>query len=252
MLLRMLAVPAVVMVAVVAAQAGDLKMCFQYAGDAPVPEPIHVVAAACGGAQLVDQHLLVNPENRGIKNVVVYVYEGRGGPELPPQEPKKHTRELAHRNCQFEPHVLIAQTGDTLKVTNRDAWGHNTHFSFLQNDSRNLVIPAGGRQTVLLQDNEPAPIPVDSQIYPWMRAYVVVLDHPFAGVSDEDGNLVIKDLPEGKELVFRVFHEAATRAFERPVVNGRVEAWERNRFRLTIAAGVNDYGTVTFAADQLK
>ena len=31
-------------------------------------------------------------------------------------------------------------------------------------------------------------------------------DHPFAAVSDENGDLTIKGLPAGEELVFRVYH----------------------------------------------
>ncbi len=39
-----------------------------------------------------------------------------------------------------------------------------------------------------------------------MRAYWVVVDHPYATVTDKDGNFEIKDLPAG-EHEFKVWHE---------------------------------------------
>lgn len=236
---------------VAAAETGDLKIKFQYGGDVPAPMLIKVDKDVefCGKHKLENERLIVNPANKGIQNVVVYVYTGRGGSKLDDVDPVNNTHTLANENCRFEPHIVIAQKGDTLKVTNPDAVGHNANLGFFNNKQQNFTIPAGQEKSVELEEDEPAPIPVDCNIHPWMKAYVVVLDHPFAAKSDENGELVIKGLPTG-ELVFRAYHEAG--AIKEVEINGKEEEWSRSRFEIDIKPGMNDLGTVTIPADSLE
>ncbi len=236
----------------VAAETGDLKIRFQYAGKPFTPKPIDVNKDTefCGKHGLAEERLIVNSENMGIKNVVVYVYTGRGGSKLDKVEPANNTHVLANENCRFEPHILIAQTGDTLKVTNPDPVGHNANMNFFENKAQNLMVPAAGEQQVALEKQEPAPIPIDCNIHPWMKAYVVVLEHPFAAASDENGDLLISGLPAGSKLTFRVFHEAG--AINEVTIDGKKEDWNRSRFEVDVKAGLNDLGTVVVPAGALK
>ena len=160
------------------------------------------------------------------------------------------TLTLANDQSRFEPHIVIAQPGDTLKVTNPDSVGHNANLGFFNNKQQNFTIPAGQEKTVALEESEPAPIPVDCNIHPWMKSYVVVLDHPFAAVSDENGDLTIKGLPVGEELVFRVYHEAG--GIKEVEINGKAEEWSRSRFKVDVKPGVNDLGTVVIPEDALS
>lgn len=236
----------------VMAETGDLKIHFEYGGDAPVPTAIDVNKDVqfCGKSKLMNERLLVNAKNKGLKNVVVYVYTGRGGSKLDAVPATNKTLTLANDACRFEPHIVIAQTGDTLKVTNPDAVGHNANLGFFNNKQQNFTIPAGQEKTVALEESEPAPIPVDCNIHPWMKSYVVVLDHPFAAVSDENGVLTIKGLPAGEELVFRVYHEAG--GIKEVEIDGKSEEWSRSRFKVDIKPGMNDLGTVVIPADALS
>lgn len=234
------------------AETGDLKIRFEYGGDAPEPGSVNVDKDVefCGKHKLVDERLLVNQENKGIKNVIVYVYTGRGGSDLDDVKPANNTHTLANENCRFEPHIVIAQTGDTLKVTNPDTVGHNANLNFFNNKQQNLMIPAQQDKPIPLVEAEPAPIPVDCNIHPWMKAFVVVLEHPFAAVSDENGELLIKGLPAGEELVFRAYHEAG--AIKDVTINGKEDEFSRSRFEVKIEPGLNDFGTVVIPADSLS
>jgi len=236
----------------VAAETGDLKMRFQYAGDAFQPKPIdeNKDVEFCGKHGLVDESLLINKENNGITNVVVYVYTGRGGSKLDEIAPANNMHELANKNCRFEPHILITQVGDKLKVTNPDPVGHNANMNFFNNKAANLMIPSGQAQEVDLEKGEPAPIPIDCNIHPWMKAYVVVLEHPFAAASDENGELTIKGLPAGEKLTFRVYHESG--AINEVKIDGKEETWRRSRFEVDIKPGMNDMGTIMVPADALQ
>lgn len=236
-----------VLCATASAETGDLKVRFVYGGDAPVPSLIDVNKDTefCGKHNLKNETLIVNADNKGVKNVVLYVYTGRGGSKLGDVAPANATHTLANKNCRFEPHIVIAQTGDTLKVTNPDTVGHNANLSFFNNKQQNFTVPASQEKSVELKESEPAPIPVDCNIHPWMKAYIVVLDHPFAAKSDENGELLIKGLPTG-ELVFRVYHEAG--AIKKVKVDGKDEEWSRSRVKIDIKPGMNDLGTVTIPA----
>jgi hypothetical protein len=99
---------------------------------------------------------------------------------------------------------------------------------------------------------QPAPITVGCNIHPWMNAYVVVLDHPFVGVSDEEGVLEIEGLPTGGELNFRIWVEAAQGAIDSVKIDGKQTTWRRNRFDVKIQPGMNDLGTVEIPAAKLK
>nr|WP_231612008.1 methylamine utilization protein [Novipirellula galeiformis] len=235
-----------------ASQAGDLKIRFEYGGSAAEPAELVVNkdVAFCGKHPIQNERLLVNKENKGIQNVLVYVYTGRGGSKIDDVPAKKATHVLANDACRFEPHIVLCQVGDTLKVTNPDAVGHNANLPFFKNAAQNFLIPPQQDKSVLLEEAEPAPIPVECNIHPWMRAYVVVLEHPYVAKTDENGELVIKDLPEGKELTFRVFHEAGK--IDEVTIDGKKEKWSRSRFDVKIKAGMNDLGTVVVPAKALS
>lgn len=234
------------------AETGTLKMRFVYdSKDAPKVELIepNKDIAFCGQHDIPNEKLLVDSETKGIKNVLVYVYTGRGGTKLDDVAPKNATHELANDKCRFEPHYVIAQTGDTLKITNPDSVGHNANLNFFANKAENLMIPAGADKEVALEKPEPAAIPVECNIHPWMRAYVVVLEHPYAAVSGEDGTLTIEGIPTG-EVMFRVTHEAGK--IDEVTIDGGKESWRRSRFELDIKPGMNDLGDVLVPADALS
>jgi plastocyanin len=199
---------------------------------------------------LWNEKLVVHPENKGIKNVVVHVYAGRRGSNLPQTPPRSATVTLANLDCRFEPHIVVTQTGDTLKVTNPDEIGHNANFDFFNNKQVNFTIPAGQQKSVELVESELRPIPVECNIHPWMKGYVLVLDHPFAAVSDDSGDLEIPGLPVGEPLVFSVFHEAG--AIQSVVIGGEPVEWNRSRFEVDIQPGVNDLGTVVIPDNALS
>ena len=53
---------------------------------------------------------------------------------------------------------------------------------------------------------ERAPFSSECAIHPWMRFWTLVVDHPYAAVTDANGNFTIPDLPAGKHT-FKIWHE---------------------------------------------
>ncbi|MEL6107210.1 MAG: methylamine utilization protein [Planctomycetota bacterium] len=230
------------------AETGTLRVTFKYKGTPPAAGKLDPTndKAFCGKKDIPDESLIVNKENNGLKNVMVYVYTGRGGTKLPEMELEPTVHELANKDCRFDPHIVIAKVGDTVRVTNPDQVGHNANFAFFKNEGQNPTVPAGGSVDIMLKETEPAPIPVSCNIHNWMQARLLVLDHPFAGVSDANGVLEIKGLPVG-EITFRANHE--TGSMTEVFVDGEETDWKRARFEIDIKAGMNDLGVVEIPAD---
>lgn len=236
-----------------AQQTGMLKARFVFQGEIPAVESINPKTADefCGKQSLTDESLVVNAKNSGIRDVVMYVYTGRGGAKLPKFPASNATQTLANDKCRFEPHVVLAQAGDTLKVTNPDPVGHNANINFFNNRAVNFTVPPGGEKSVMLTKSEPAPIPAVCNIHPWMRAYVVVLDHSLAAVSDENGELTIEGLPAGKELSFRIFQEAAGN-LEAVQINGKSVELKLGRLDININPGMNNLGDIEIPASAFE
>ncbi|EMI22707.1 putative secreted protein, partial [Rhodopirellula maiorica SM1] len=75
------------------AESATLQMRFVFDGVPPPVNQINVLPAlAPAGGPVLDERLLVDPVSKGIRNVVVYVYTGRGGSKLGPfpRSDKKH------------------------------------------------------------------------------------------------------------------------------------------------------------------
>ncbi len=134
---------------------------------------------------------------------------------------------------------MIAQSGDTLELITPGPYQYSVDLNFFANKPERLQLAAGKPILVEVPKAEPAPTMLMCNNFPWMRAYAIVLDHPFAAVSDSNGNLEINDLPVGTSLTFQVFHEAAVR-IDRVKVANTVTDWRRSRFTIDLVTGVND------------
>lgn len=98
--------------------AGDLMLRFQYEGELPKPQAIEAKhdAPFCGQHRLIDESLLVHPEDRGIKNVVVYVYTGPGGSDIEEIPALERTHTMTFKNCRFENDIgTVTLTADKFR-----------------------------------------------------------------------------------------------------------------------------------------
>ncbi|TWU15095.1 methylamine utilization protein [Allorhodopirellula heiligendammensis] len=240
------------LISTAAAQDATLKMRFVYDG---TPPPVGNVVPNkdlefCGKHDIPNEKLIVNPDDKGIKNVIVQVYTRSSGKDLPKTTHTPQTHVLVNKDCRFEPHIVVAQTGDTLAITNPDPVGHNANVNFIRNTPQNPMIPSGQKKEIVLEEEEPAAIPVDCNIHPWMKAYIVVLEHPFVDVSNDSGEIEIQGLPAGKEIEFVVRYEGGK--LDEVKVDGKLTEWKRHRFEVDLKSGVNDMGDILVPASAVS
>lgn len=159
--------------------------------------------SVCGAEAIPDERIIVN--DGGLANVFVYLEKSPKGAKVAPPEGNAI---FDQKTCIFLPHAMVLRTKQTVMVLNDDDAAHNTHTYPKKSSPFNSVVPPKDRQGVPLKYDqvEKEPLSVGCDIHPWMQAYHLPLDHPFAAVSSGDGTFEIKDLPAGKHE-FKVWHE---------------------------------------------
>ncbi len=231
-----------------------LRLKLVYDGDVPVPKAIDGSRDPfCATLELVEDRLIVSKDG-GIRDVALMYDEKKSEakPTATATEPPESVHQLRITNCLFEPKVLVARPGQPIEVSNNDDTGHAFQFASLDSFAApvEILTPQGKSKRIQIESGieGPAVISVSCFVHSWMKAYLIVLEHPYVGLSDESGLIEIKDLPVGI-VAFRIWHGEARRGIDQVTVAGKTQRWERGRVELTLKAGVNDLGVVKLAPE---
>jgi len=140
--------------------------------------------------------------NKEIKNVVVYLADIKSGKKIP-NEPVVINNIL----CAFEPHVAVGfrVKGNKVLIKNSDPVFHNTHTYIKGRTTFNLGLPDKGTKIEkALRKSGLMSVKCDS--HPWMLGYVYIFKHPYAVVTNENGEFSVSDIPPGSYEV-KAWHE---------------------------------------------
>ena len=118
-----------------AADWGTLRGRFVYAGQPPERTNIGVtVDAEQIGEFVPDESLLVDTDNRGIANVVVYVVSKKKLAVHPDYSRSSDAQiDLSMRKGRFKPHVVLLRTSQTLVERRGDDLQYAVNYTFLKN-----------------------------------------------------------------------------------------------------------------------
>ncbi len=194
---------------------GSLAGTITYDGDAQALPPLFAAgdpnvkdAAVCAAQPIPNESLVVNPANKGLANVIIFLDKRPANikPELakPPTDPVYFDQ----KGCVFHPHVLTVQAGQPLLIISDDPVPHNTHTRPKRNTEFNQVIAPKDRTGKPCDYKKPEQLPLSvvCDLHTWMKAYHFPTDHPYVAVTDKDGKFKIEGLPAGKHS-FNVWHE---------------------------------------------
>jgi hypothetical protein len=161
-------------------------------------------------------------KDRGVCNVFVWLAppEGRCFPIDWDRKPWPKEVVIDQPHCAFVPHAAVLfpgayeddpdalkPSGQVLVVKNSAPMNHNTMWRGGDaNPGDNKTLPAGARMDVRMNPDG-TPVRLRCNIHTFMTAVVRVFDHPYATVTDADGNYEIKNVPAGAELSIVVWHE---------------------------------------------
>jgi hypothetical protein len=113
--------------------------------------------------------------------------------------------------CHFEPHVMVAPMGATLKVRNEDDMLHNSHFFLMEGAAKkNLVNMALPKKGQVIENNKilrkEGLVAVQCDAHDFMQGYIWVAPNPYAEVTNDKGAFKLTDVPAGTYKL-KVWHE---------------------------------------------
>ncbi len=114
---------------------------------------------------------------------------------------------MDQRNETFVPHVLAITTGTTVDFPNSDKFYHNV-FSLSKPRRFDLGrYPTGESKHVTF--DRPGIVRVFCEIHSHMNAYILVFNHRYFSISDDDGRYHIDNVPPGNYSVV-AWHEGTS------------------------------------------
>lgn len=192
---------------------GTLVGQILYDGAAPTLPPRMAAGLITGSDKAVcskkgdipDESLVVDPETNGVANVFVFLdRRPKWLDEKPEWDPDVTLPGIDQEFCVFKPHALIARTGKFI-LKNSDDVNHNVKSGF-PTVAFNPNLPKDATFEVTFRRAEKQPYPSSCALHAWMVFYTLVVDHPYAVVTDEKGMFRIPNLPQGTHE-FRIWHE---------------------------------------------
>lgn len=229
-----------------------LKMRVVFRGELPKLPPINAASdPVCANLAIPNERLIVGKEG-ALQNAAL-IWDEKKNAKLKVLDKDESwlekVVELKFKDCRIEPHVLVMRAKQKVKIVLLDKTGHSPNLSFLNNTPPSFLWPAGQSYTHQIEKSEPVPLPIECTVHPWMKAHLIVKDHPYIGVSNAEGIIEIDNLPIG-ESVFRLWHESGK--FEKVVLNGVDQAADRSRITFKLDAGLNDLGTIELQDTQFN
>lgn len=212
---------------------GDISGQFVVEGPiAPRPLLVKAEPGAVRGVfkDVPDEAIVVDKATKGLANVFVYLRKAppEGTPPLKRQAARDPEVVVTVKDYRFEPHAIFVRTDQKIRFRSGDRVPHNVHIYSLANPQQNFLLKARDEVGIAIdvKATETLPMPIKDDLHPWMRTTVLVLDHPYCGVTDKEGKFTIRGLPAG-EHSFRVWHEAPgyiNREWKVNVVGGKTTA----------------------------
>jgi hypothetical protein len=165
----------------------------------------------CGSVARPTQSLLLGT-NQTVRNVIVYL---AGYAQNSASNGTNDAVNVDQRDCEFVPRIQIARSGVPLILKNSDPILHVVRIDSMSstNGERMLLktaTPYAGYEKIfpLANFREPTLLQVTSANgHEWMAAYIAVLPHPWAALTDENGRFTLRNVPAGTHKIY-VWHEA--------------------------------------------
>jgi plastocyanin len=191
---------------------GTIRGVVRLMGKAPAPatEPIKADQATCGNSVSLPRITL--GKDNGVKDTFVFL-DGVSTVENI-QTPPPASVLMDQKKCQYVPHAMTVPVGTELEITNSDSILHNVNGKIIATEGLlpkfNIAQPIKGQKNKTPALDKPGIVTLSCEAgHPWMSAFVLVADNPYAAVTKGDGEFVISNVPVGTYRI-KMWHEGVT------------------------------------------
>lgn len=177
----------------------------------------------CGHKKQFDR--LILGKNNGVKNAVICLENITEGKPFPTNV--KYT--LNQKNCEYIPHVQVVPVGAQLQIVNSDNILHNVHAYTYGEQVRtvcNIAQPIKGQCTTLKQSQlgkTGVVLTTCDAGHPWMTGNLILCEHPYYVVTDNEGRFTMTDVPAGTYKI-KMWHEGF-RIVSKETENGKIKKY---------------------------
>lgn len=166
------------------------------------------------GKEKEPEDLLLSANN-GIRNAVVSLQNVPPGAKRDGNFP---AAKMDQKQCSFIPRVVIVPAGGTVEFLNSDRLLHNVRSVGKENPPFNRAQPHA--RSISFTFKQPELLRVDCDLHSWMRGWVVVAEHPFYAVTNEQGEFTLENVPRGK-YTLQVWQESLGNVTQEVVVGDK-------------------------------
>ena len=184
-------------------QVGTISGRALFKGEPPPPKELRVTLNKKTCGHTYQSESLLISEKGGIQNVVVSLLRI---PKGLPRETGDKPIQIDQQKCIFIPHVLLVPAGIEFLVLNSDPVLHSFHTMGAHNKELNIIQTKTKRRRLPLTFPEPDTIKVVCDVHSWMKAWIIVTEHPYYALTDAEGQFRLENVPEGNYRI-RAWHE---------------------------------------------
>ena len=195
--------------------AETIQGTIRYVG-APIEKkktPVTIDQYICGKEKEPEDLLLSS--NNGIRNAVVSLQNVPPGAKRDWNFP---AAKMDQKQCSFIPRVVIVPAGGTVEFLNSDRLLHNVRSAGKENPPFNRAQPHA--RSISFAFKQPELLRVDCDLHSWMRGWVVVAEHPFYALTNEQGEFTLENVPRGK-YTLQVWQESLGNVTQEVVVGDK-------------------------------
>ena len=195
--------------------AETIQGTIRYVG-APIEKkktPVTIDQYICGKEKEPEDLLLSS--NNGIRNAVVSLQSVPSGAKRDWNFP---AAKMDQKQCSFIPRVVIVLAGGTVEFLNSDRLLHNVRSAGKENPPFNRAQPHA--RSISFAFKQPELLRVDCDLHSWMRGWVVVAEHPFYALTNEQGEFTLENVPRGK-YTLQVWQESLGNVTQEVVVGDK-------------------------------
>ena len=181
---------------------GQIHGLVKFSGEVPKNEKLSLPPGCTKKrGDIFSNAVIIN--NGLVKDVAIRIIKGLEGKSF--RSTVQKPVQLDQHDCMYDPRTIVVRTGQPVEFINSDSVFHNVRSVTTKNEIFNVAMPQKHDHMAKIFTT-PEILQTKCSIHPWMNANIVVVDNPYATVTNEKGEFTIPNLAPG-HYTLEAWHE---------------------------------------------